>query len=106
MSSIKRGPNSVLNIWGRNLWTDLTGPYGYRVWIVSVTTIIAAYIGWYAVIEARHERQMNRALFERSTFITMVSSGNPGAFIAAMKEFGPTQMTSIFREPSLGRVIS
>ena len=85
--------------WLRGLWlgfwADLTGPLGYRV----CALIIGAYVGLFAVMEARHERQMNRALYERSTFITMVSSGNRGAFIAAMMGFGPVQTISVFSEP-------
>lgn len=66
-----------------------------------LTTAITAYFGVYAVMESRHDRQLNRALFERNTFITMVTSGNHGTFLAAMENFGPIQTISIPSEPSI-----
>ena len=87
--------------WARNLWADLTGPYAYRTWIVILTTVVAAYFGTYAVIESRHDRQMSRAMFERNTFMTMVSSGSRGTFVAAMKNFGPIQTMSVPQSPPL-----
>jgi hypothetical protein len=92
---------TMLKTWAHNLLVDLIGPYGYRVWIVSMTTFIGAYFGLYAVMEARYERRANRAAFERSSFIDLVTSGNRGAFIAAMKNFGPIQIMTVPREPSL-----
>ena len=92
---------ALLGRWRQNIWYDLTGPYGYRVWIVLVTTVVGAYFTLYAVTEARHDRLLNRALFERNTFITMVSSGNRSNFTTAMKEFGPVQTVSALRAPSL-----
>ena len=87
--------------WVRNLSGDLTGPFAYRTWIVILTSLVAAYFGIYAVIESRHDRQMNRAMFERNTFITMVSSGNRGTFVAAMKNFGPIQTMSVSQSPPI-----
>ena len=52
------------------------------------------------VAEARHERHLNRALFERNTFMTMVASGH-GGFISAMKTFGYVQNMKVTSEPSL-----
>lgn len=92
---------TTLKVWERNFWADLTGPYGYRVWVVGLTTIVGAYVGLYSLLEARHDRQMNRALFERNVFMTMVSSGNRGAFVAAMKRFGPVQTIRVPRTPPL-----
>ena len=90
-----------MRIWISNLSRDLFGPYGYRTWIVCVTTIVAAYFSIYAVLESRHDRQLNRALFERNTFMTMVSSGNAGMFVAAIKDFGPIQKISVPIAPTL-----
>ena len=87
--------------WSHHLWADLTGPHAYRTWIVILTTVVAAYFSVYAVMESRHDRQMSRAMFERNTFITMVSSGNRGTFIAAMKNFGPIQTMSVSRSPPI-----
>ena len=52
-------------------------------------------------MEARYERRANRAAFERATFMTMVTSGRAGAFIAAMKNFGPIQTLQVTIEPEL-----
>ena len=92
-----------MRTWLSNLGRDLFGPYGYRTWIVCVSTIVAAYFGVYAVMESRHDRQLNRALFERSTFMTMVSSGNKGMFLAAIKDFSPVQRIEVSAAPNLVR---
>jgi hypothetical protein len=44
---------------------------------------------------------MNRAAFERSAFIDLVTSNNRGAFIAAMKNFGPVQTIEVPPEPDV-----
>lgn len=75
----------------------MVGPRGYR----GIAVVMAAYIGLYSIMEARHERQMNLAAFERNMFITMVESQNASAFVAAMKNFGPIQTMSVYKEPSL-----
>ncbi len=90
-----------MRVWMFNLRRDLFGPYGYRTWIVCITTIVAAYFSVYAVLESRHDRQLNRALFERNSFMTMVSSGNGGTFLAAIKDFGPIQKIEIPVAPNL-----
>lgn len=87
----------MLSTWGRGLWNDLTGPVGYR----GIALLIAAYVGLYSIMEARHERQINLAAYERNMLITLVSSGNRGSFVAAMKNFGPVQTMTIFTEPLL-----
>ena len=92
---------ALLRVWCQNIWSDLTGPFAYRVWVVLVTTAAGAYFTLYAVTEARHDRLLNRAFFERNAFITMVSSGNRSNFTTAMKEFGPVQTASALRAPSL-----
>ena len=88
-------------VWCQNIWSDLTGPFAYRVWVVLITTVTGAYFTLYAVTEARHDRLLNRAFFERNAFITMVSSGNRSNFTTAMKEFGPVQTVSALHAPSL-----
>jgi hypothetical protein len=87
--------------WLHNAFQSLTGETGYRVIVASIVTIIGAYFGLYAVMEARHERRMNRAAFERSAFIDLVTSNNRGAFIAAMKNFGPVQTIEVPWEPDV-----
>ncbi len=89
--------------WYRNIWNDLFGPRGYRAWLLIVTTAIGAYFAIYAVVVARHERTINRAFFERNAFLTMVTSGKPSSFVAAMKGFGPVQTVSALRAPSLSK---
>jgi hypothetical protein len=56
-------------------------------------------VGLHAILEARQGRLANQALFERSTFMTMVTSGNRGTFIAAMKMFGMVQRIEVPRDP-------
>lgn len=92
---------TTLKVWGRNLGADLSGPYGYRIWVAGLVTIVGAYVGLYSLLEARHDSQMGRALFERNEFMDIVSSGNRGDFVAAMKGFGPVQTIRVPRTPSL-----
>ena len=89
--------NIVLRTWRRGFWSHLTGPTGYRV----IAVFVAAYVGLYSIFEARHERQLNYASTERNVFTSMVSSGERGSFIAAMKNFGPIQTIATYTEPSL-----
>jgi hypothetical protein len=88
---------TVVRRWAQHAWTSFVGPRGYLIFI----TLIAAYTGLYSILEARHERQANRALFERSTFMTMVLSGNRVNFITAMKTFGPVQTMKVLGDPDL-----
>ncbi len=72
---------SVVRGWGKSAWESFVGPRGY----LALVTLFGAYVGYYSIVEARHERNMNRASFERATFMSMVSSGNPASLTAAMK---------------------
>lgn len=54
-----------------------------------------------ALMEARHERRLNQAAFKQSTFINLVTSGNRGEFITAMKDFGWIQTMEVPPEPHL-----
>ena len=87
--------------WIRHLRNDLAGPFAYRTWIVVLSTAMTAYFGVYAVIESRHDRQMNQAMFERNTFVALTASGDGAALVAAMKNFGPIQTMSIPRPPPI-----
>lgn len=89
----------ILRRWARHFLTSLAKPSGYIVIVSIIARIITVYVGTYAIFEARHDRRANRALFERSTFMTMVASGNRGNFIAAMKTFGPLQTMKVPRDP-------
>jgi uncharacterized protein YjbI with pentapeptide repeats len=95
---INRGacPPHIIQTWASHACT-LFKRQGYLL----VPTVIAAYAGLYAIMEARHERRTNGVLFERGTFMTMVSSGNRETLIAAMKTFGPVQTRPVPREPDL-----
>jgi hypothetical protein len=53
-------------------------------------------------VEARHERHLNRALFERSMFMTMVVTG-PSGFRSAMDQFAQIQNRKAPIEPELSR---
>ncbi len=83
--------------WARHAGRSFIGPRGYLVFV----TLVAAYVGLYSILEARYERRANRALFERSTFMTMVTSGNRATFVTAMKTFGPVQTMTVPRDPEL-----
>jgi hypothetical protein len=83
--------------WARHAWRFFVGPEGYLV----LVSLIALYAAVYSLAEARHERRANRALFERSTFMSMVVSGNRGTFVAAMKTFGFVQTMTAPRDPEL-----
>jgi hypothetical protein len=85
----------VLGQWIVDLVKRLRSPRRYTL----LVALVGAYFGLYAIFEARHERQMNRALFERSTFMTMVTSDKRGAFVAAMKQFGPVQTIRVPADP-------
>ncbi len=89
---------------GRTLWRwvvsackSFAGPNGYK----GLATLIAAYFGLYTVLEARHERLDNRASREYSTFISMASSGNPGALNAALRDLSAIQSLWVPPAPSL-----
>ncbi len=88
---------SVVRGWGKSAWESFIGPRGY----LALVTLLGAYVGYYSIVEARHERRMNRASFERATFMSMVSSGNPASFTAAMITFGQIQNTFVPVEPTL-----
>jgi hypothetical protein len=88
---------AVVRGWARHAWTSFVGRRGYLV----IFGFVTLYAGIYAIVEARHERRAGRALFERSTFMTMVVSGNRGTFVAAMKTFGPVQTIAVPRDPEL-----
>jgi hypothetical protein len=92
----RRLPAFMLGLgqWGRNAWTSFK-----RQGYLLIPTIIAAYAGMYAIMEASHERQANRALFERSIFMTMVTASNRATFVAAMKTFGPVQTRIVPGDP-------
>jgi len=62
----------ILSAWCLDAWVYLTGPTGYRVVVPVLATLIGVYAGLYAIAEARHDRLLNRATFERNTFITIV----------------------------------
>ena len=59
----------VLGQWVDAWWDRLRSRQGYTI----AFTIVGAYFGAYAIIEARHERQLNRALF--GPIPTFVSPG-------------------------------
>lgn len=87
--------------WLTGLKADLVGKNAHRTWIALITAAVTAYFAVYALFESRHDRQMQIALYERNAFITMVSSGNRGAFVAAMHNFAQIQNMKIQKYPSL-----
>jgi hypothetical protein len=86
--------------WLKHLGRDIAADGGYRIVIGIVATLVGAYFGLYAIVEARHERHLNRALFERSAFMTMVVTG-PSGFRSAMDQFAQIQNQTAPIEPDL-----
>ncbi len=91
----------TLRLWFVDARKYIKEPAGYRVVVPAIITFVGAYFGLYAIMEARHERRLNRAAFERSTFTALVTSNNLGSFIAAMKRFGPIQTMAVPPEPRI-----
>src|SRR5437879_1964233 len=89
-------PFLIAKVWAKDGWHSFK-----RKGYLLIATLIAVYVGGDSIMEARHERRVNRALFERNTFMTMVSSGNRGTFIAAMKALGPLQTMTVPHYPEL-----
>jgi len=89
------GISSVLLGWISGAWESFLGKHGYK----AIVALVAAYIGLYAILEVRHELRANRASFKLATFMSMVSSTNPGSFISAMTDFGPLQNMQVPSKP-------
>jgi len=88
---------NLLSRWLTHALKKVWGPEGY----VVIGFIVGCYIGLYAIIEAKYERDSNRALFERSNLMTLVNSGNRQVFVSAMKDFGRVQMYRALQEPQI-----
>ena len=93
---------NIVRNWLVGFVLDLAGKRGYTV----IALLLSAYFGLYLIYEAAHDRQMNRATFERSMLLSMVSAANRAQFIAAMKNFGTIQAMSIVAEPQLAGPLS
>src|SRR5262249_18036735 len=61
---------------------------------------VGVYFTIFGLIDAKSTQEETRASVERSLFVTLVSSGNAASFIAAMKDFGPTQVMPVTEHPS------
>lgn len=97
------GSPLLLTLWAKHFWRSITSESGYRIVIGIVVTLVGAYFGLYAIMEARHERHLNRALFERSMFMTMVVTG-PSGFRSAMDQVAQIQNRKAPIEPELSRL--
>ncbi len=73
--------------------------HGYLIFVA----LAGAYVGLYAIVEARHERQLNRALFAQNRFMTLAASGNPGGLNAALAEYETLKDMDVLDEPSFWR---
>ena len=62
---------------------------------------MAIYVAAFGIIEAKYERDINRAFIERNDIMTRLNSGNASVFIAAMKDFGRVQTIESYIEPEL-----
>jgi uncharacterized protein YjbI with pentapeptide repeats len=74
--------------WSIHFFNSVIGTRGYLV----VGSVLAVYVALIGLIDARSTQEETHASVERSVFMTLVSSGNAASFIAAMKDFGPTQL--------------
>jgi uncharacterized protein YjbI with pentapeptide repeats len=83
--------------WLMDLFDAVSGNRGY----LAVGTGLAAYLAAFGLIDTKSRQEETRASVERSLFITLVSSGNAASFVAAMKDFGPTQRMPATEHPSL-----
>jgi hypothetical protein len=83
--------------WMVTLIDAAVGDRGY----LTVGSIVGAYLAFYGLIDASHQRGENRASLERSTFVTLVSSNNPASFVVALKRFGKIQSMKATAEPEL-----
>ena len=84
----------LLKTWFHGVRETFLGKHGYMI----IVSLVGAYIGLYSIMEARFERAMSRATFERQAFMQVVSSGS---FVVAMKNFGPVQNVVVPQEPTL-----
>jgi uncharacterized protein YjbI with pentapeptide repeats len=83
--------------WLMDLFDAVGGNRGY----LAVGSILAAYLAVFGLVDTKSTQEETRAALERSLFITLVSAGNAASFVAAMKNFGPTQMMLVTEHPSL-----
>ena len=95
-------PATLARTWTKGFIQDISGPHGYR----TIAVVVSIYFALFALFEAAHERQMNRATFEHAMLINMVSANNRQLFISAMKNFGRIQTMSVTEEPSLLKPLS
>lgn len=83
--------------WLTDLGDTIIGNRGY----FAVGSVLAAYLAVFGLIDAKATQEESRASLERSIFMTLVSSGNAASFVAAMKDFGPTQAMPVTEHPLL-----
>src|SRR5262249_25153660 len=83
--------------WLMDIGDTLVGNRGY-LFLGSVGAVALAFHG---LFDTKATQEETRASLERSLFVTLVSSGNAASFVAAMKDFGPTQTIRATEHPSL-----
>jgi hypothetical protein len=83
--------------WLMDISDTLIGNRGY----IAIGSVVAVYFAVFGLIDAKATQEETRASVERSLFVTLVSSGNVASFVAAMKDFGPTQAMPVTEHPSL-----
>jgi hypothetical protein len=90
----------AIDLWARWLGNVLDAVTGDRGWL-TVGSAIGAYLVVYGLVDARHQREVNQAVQERNTFVSLVSAGNAASFVGALKTFGAVQRMRAVAEPSL-----
>lgn len=68
----RRSGLAMLGGWLAHFGRSIADEGGYRIVVDILAAVIGVYAGVYAIVEARHERQMNRALFAQNRLMTLV----------------------------------
>jgi hypothetical protein len=82
--------------WLCTLVGSFLGDRGY----IAFGTVVGGYFFIYGLIDARHNQDEAQATFERAQFVTLVSAGHQGAFVAAMRDFARVQNLVSLSRPS------
>lgn len=89
-------PDLILR-WLMGLCDTVGGNRGY----FAVASVLAAYLAAFGLIATKSSQEETGASVERSSFTSVIGSGNAASFVIGMKVFGPTQMMPATEHPSL-----
>ena len=83
--------------WIMELCDSILGDRGY----LTAGSMLAAYLAVFGLVDAKSTEEETRASLERSSFTSLVTSGNTASFVSGLKEFGKTQTINVTEHPSL-----